>query len=250
MDTLSKLNVLISHSMPLVSAGLASTLQDVPECEVRVWNDDLQRQYGSLHAFGADIVLSDLDQGVRLLQDYGDPVHPSSCGSAPKVFVLTADQQDGSAQTAIQRGAVGCLPVQCRREDLIGAVRRLAHILRGDDTQRWCSARGGMAPGALRRVREFIEKNIAAKISLEDLADVAGLSTGHFSRAFRQSVGMPPHRYLHQRRIQIAAQLIRDTCRPLSEIAFSVGFSDQSHFTRAFVGILGATPAVFRRRHR
>jgi AraC-like DNA-binding protein len=250
MDTQAKLNVLISHSVPLVSAGLASTLQEVPECQVRVWDDNLQRQYGSLHAFGADIVLSDLDQGVRLLEDCGDSVHPASRTSVPKVLVLTADQQDGSVQVAIQRGAVGCLSMQCRREDLIGAVRKLAHVLRGGESQRLSSARGGMAPGALRRVREFIEQHIAAKISLEELAEVAGLSAGHFSRAFRQSVGMPPHRYLQHRRIQLAAELIRGTCRPLSEIACSVGFSDQSHFTRAFVCILGATPAVFRRRHR
>src|SRR5262249_20113051 len=136
------------------------------------------------------------------------------------------------------------------REDLIGAVRELAYTIRGIEPRTRCPARGGLAPGALRRVRELIERQIATKITLQELADVAGLSSGHFSRAFRQSVGMPPHRYVQHQRIQLAAELIRDTCRSLCDIAVSVGFSDQSHFTREFARVWGETPAAFRRRHR
>src|SRR5262249_42016782 len=159
---------------------------------VRVWDDQLRMQYGSLQAVGADIVLSDLDQGVRLLQDHGNG-RPPSAPAAPKVLVLASDQHDVSVQLAIQSGAVGCLSVQCRGEDLIGAVRELAYTIRGIEPRTRCPARGGLAPGALRRVRELIERQIATKITLQELADVAGLSSGHFSRAFRQSVGMPPH---------------------------------------------------------
>jgi AraC-like DNA-binding protein len=115
----------------------------------------------------------------------------------------------------------------------------------GDNT-----ARGGMAFGSLRRTREHIERQLAHKISLGELAGIAGLSAGHFSRAFKQSVGMSPHRYLLRRRIAAAADLIRKTDRPLAEVALSVGFSDQSHFTRVFARESGETPSAFRRRYR
>jgi AraC-like DNA-binding protein len=112
------------------------------------------------------------------------------------------------------------------------------------------TARGGMAFGRLRRIREHIERELAHKISLGELANIAGLSPGHFSRAFKQSVGMPPHRYVLRRRIATAADAIRNTDRSLAEVALSVGFSDQSHFTRVFARELGETPSAFRRKYR
>ena len=110
--------------------------------------------------------------------------------------------------------------------------------------------RGGLAPGALRRVKERIEASLADRISLDQLAKIAGLSGCHFSRAFRQSVGVPPHRYILSRRIAAAARLIEETNRALIDIALACGFSDHSHFTRSFVRITGETPREYRRRHR
>jgi AraC-like DNA-binding protein len=111
-------------------------------------------------------------------------------------------------------------------------------------------AHGGMGFGSLRRTREHIERRLAHRISLPELAGIAGLSAGHFSRAFKQSVGMSPHRYLLKRRIAAAADLIRDTDRPLADVALNVGFCDQSHFTRVFARESGETPSAFRRRYR
>jgi AraC-like DNA-binding protein len=76
------------------------------------------------------------------------------------------------------------------------------------------------------------------------------LSEFHFARAFKQSLGVPPHRYLIQRRIARAAEIVKTTDKPLSEVALDVGFSDQSHFTRLFVRVTGETPRAFRHRHR
>ncbi len=110
--------------------------------------------------------------------------------------------------------------------------------------------RGGLAPGVLRRVREAIDSRLSASIKLTELADLAGLSTCHFARAFKQSIGVPPHRFIVERRIAYAMQLVRQTSQPFTDIALAVGFSDHSHFTRTFVRVVGETPRACRRRHR
>jgi transcriptional regulator of acetoin/glycerol metabolism/AraC-like DNA-binding protein len=110
--------------------------------------------------------------------------------------------------------------------------------------------RGGLAPGALRRVTEYIDSHLCEDVALETLAAHAGLSTYHFARAFKQSVGMPPHRYLLQQRIKKAAELLKQTEQPLTAIAQSLGFADQSHFSRSFHWLVGLAPSEFRRSHR
>jgi AraC-like DNA-binding protein len=111
-------------------------------------------------------------------------------------------------------------------------------------------ARGGLAPSVKRRVCEHIEQMIATRFPLSALAATARLSECHFARAFKQSFGVPPHRYLMQRRIARAALIITTTEKALSDIALEVGFCDQSHFTRQFVRVTGETPRAFRHRHR
>jgi transcriptional regulator GlxA family with amidase domain len=68
----------------------------------------------------------------------------------------------------------------------------------------------------------------------------------HFARAFKQTIGMPPHCYVLQRRIEHAQQMLRNTQLPLSEIALSAGFSDQSHLARHFRRMTGTSPSLVR----
>lgn len=110
--------------------------------------------------------------------------------------------------------------------------------------------RGGLSTRALRRVCEAIERRLADKLMLTDLAAVAGVSRAHFARAFKESVGQSPHRYVMMRRVSVAMGLIKDTERSLTEIAVSMGFFDQSHFARMFAHIVGESPSAYRRRHR
>ena len=84
-------------------------------------------------------------------------------------------------------------------------------------------------------VRPLKAYGLAKTMRLETLAQMAGLSVHHFSRAFKQSVGMPPYSYILQRRIERAQHMLRNTQRPLSEIASLVGFPDQSHLVRLAV---------------
>jgi AraC-like DNA-binding protein len=110
--------------------------------------------------------------------------------------------------------------------------------------------RGGLSPARANRICEYIDSHLQDNIALEVLAEIAQLSVHHFARAFRQSVGLPPHSYVVRRRVQRAQQLLRNTDIPLSEIALMAGFTDQSHLARHFRRITGVSPGLARRRQR
>lgn len=78
------------------------------------------------------------------------------------------------------------------------------------------------------------------------LANVTGVSEAHFARSFKQAFGVPPHRYLLTRRIERATALLRDTDLPITEIAFTTGWSSLGTFGRTFRDITGMAPADFR----
>jgi len=106
--------------------------------------------------------------------------------------------------------------------------------------------RGGLPPGVLRRVREYIEAHLEYHVSLQVLAGIAGLSIWHFARAFKQSEGVTPHDYLVRRRLQRALELLAGTDLSLSAIAYASGFCDHGHFTRRFRQHFGVTPSRYR----
>jgi transcriptional regulator of acetoin/glycerol metabolism len=107
-------------------------------------------------------------------------------------------------------------------------------------------AHGGLSPGAMRRVREYVEVHLGESIDLSMLAGVAGLSVHHFARQFKQSAGVTPHVYLTQKRVERAQEMLVQTDLSLAEIAFAVGFFDQGHLARHFRYMLGTTPREFR----
>jgi AraC-like DNA-binding protein len=98
------------------------------------------------------------------------------------------------------------------------------------------------------RIIDYIDAHLSEEISLEQLARVANLSRVHFLREFKRITGLPPHRFILKRRIEIGADLIRRGELPLKVIALNVGFSSQSHFGAAFRGRYGVTPSSFRNR--
>ena len=108
-------------------------------------------------------------------------------------------------------------------------------------------ARGGLPPILLRRILDYVEAHLADDIALAELANLGGLSTHHFGQAFRASMGISPHRYLVERRIHRARQLLLTDARPIAEIAADVGFANQSHLTFNFRKLIGTTPGRYRR---
>jgi AraC family transcriptional regulator len=108
-------------------------------------------------------------------------------------------------------------------------------------------ARGGLAPWQIRKVRTFVAENMGSRISTQTLAELARLSTFHFSRAFKQTFGDSPHRYLLRRRVEQAQGLMLTSRRSIAEIALDCGLVDQAHFGRIFRRLVGDTPAAWRR---
>ena len=107
-------------------------------------------------------------------------------------------------------------------------------------------ARGGLPPGALRRVKEYIDAHLDMHVDIATLANIAGFSMFHFARAFKRSEGVTPHSYLLERRVERARKLLASTNLSFSEIARASGFSDQGHLARHFRRRFGVSPSTFR----
>ena len=116
-----------------------------------------------------------------------------------------------------------------------GGMRRQAH-----------SRRGGLAPWQVRCATDLMTARLGEDISLSEPAAACGLSPGYFARAFGKSVGTPPYRWLLLQRVLRAKSLLRDADLSLTDIAAACGFADQSHFTRVFTSIVGASPGAWR----
>lgn len=104
----------------------------------------------------------------------------------------------------------------------------------------------GLTGERLRIVLAYIADHLGEDLRLERLAGLAGMSRHHFSRAFKQATGRPPHRYVVEQRLTRAKDLLRSTTLPIADIAHEVGMSSQSHLTNTFRTKEGTTPARYR----
>jgi len=99
---------------------------------------------------------------------------------------------------------------------------------------------------AVKTSLEYLDSRFTENVALSELSRAAGLSEFHLLRLFRAEVGLPPHAYLIQKRIDRARQLLSEGL-PITQVSLDTGFADQSHFTRAFTRIVGVTPGRYRR---
>jgi AraC family transcriptional regulator len=107
--------------------------------------------------------------------------------------------------------------------------------------------RGGLAAWQQRAAAGHIEEHLAEHVSLATLAQLVRLSPYHFSRAFKQSFGMPPHRFHTHRRIERAKTLLAKPTVSVTDVGLAIGFSGTSSFTTAFRKVTGLTPTDYHR---
>jgi AraC family transcriptional regulator len=132
------------------------------------------------------------------------------------------------------------------KASLITASRILhAEIERGSPAN-GCP-RGGLVAWQIAHVRAYIDSNLHRTIHIRDLCAVARRSSAHFCRQFKSAFGESPHAYVVRRRLEKASRLMMTNATSLSEIALSVGFSDQAHLCRLFRRAFGQSPARWRR---
>ena len=102
-----------------------------------------------------------------------------------------------------------------------------------------------MAPGKLRRARDFIRSKLETDLSLRDIADAAGMSLFHFAKAFKSTTGVSPYRYVKEQRLRHARTLLHDPRLSIRQVALAVGFSPR-YFAAEFKERMGMTPRKFR----
>jgi AraC family transcriptional regulator len=105
---------------------------------------------------------------------------------------------------------------------------------------------GALSRPRLRRVERYVRAHLDTKLSLDDLAEAVGISKYHFSRRFKRRTGQSPYQFVIYERVRAARHQLRTSSQPLAQIAFNVGFSSQSHFTRTFKQHVGVTPGAYR----
>jgi len=105
---------------------------------------------------------------------------------------------------------------------------------------------GGLPRHRLKRVLDYIAANMAADVSLEQLAAVAGMSSHYFAELFRQSTGCAPHRYVLSQRIELAKERLRDPRISVIDAGLDAGFQNPSHFARTFRKLVGTSPSRYK----
>jgi AraC family transcriptional regulator len=114
-------------------------------------------------------------------------------------------------------------------------------------THRETPVKGGLASWQCKAVCDYIEANLHQDISLAELAAIARLSPYHFCRAFKETVGEPPHRYQMSRRIEQAKTLLAKPSLSVSDVAVAVGYGSLSRFSALFRQVTGHSPRDYRR---
>jgi AraC family transcriptional regulator len=166
--------------------------------------------------------------------------------SVPRNASMTVDQLSRVLRTAgidirmLDRGAENTV----RLAAMASLVETLVPSVPATGKKRTVAA---LPKWRLTRVLQFIETNIGESITLANLAATAGMSRMYFAKQFRTTTGIRPHDFVLRKRIERAQQLLAATSDELVDIALSVGFKTQAHFTTVFKKVAGSTPYRWRR---
>lgn len=198
----------------------------------------------------------------------GEPVHSLNFYVPCKALAELADETGGAACDELRQepgrlvddSVINCLG-QCLLPALHGGQRGnqlfIDHVLLavrhhlassyGGTRSDGCVVLGGLATWQQRKAKEMMREHLVEGVALAELARACRMSPSAFVRAFRRSIGLPPHQWLLQQRIEWAMTLMRDHSMQLADVALASGFADQSHFTRSFKRRMGCSPGAWRR---
>ncbi|AYG64641.1 MULTISPECIES: AraC family transcriptional regulator [unclassified Rhizobium] len=158
-------------------------------------------------------------------------------------------------ETAEEVSSLLLCAIRCVEKDetiAIDLIKQASSLLKPfsisvEAAERPRNSAGGLAPWQINRVKNYIEDRISLPIALDELAQVAKLSTSYFSAAFKVTFGISPHNYVVERRVEFAKYRMLNSDAPLCEIALDCGLADQAHLSRIFRRVTGTTPSAWRR---
>jgi len=181
---------------------------------------------------------------------YVDPAWAESVvGEIGKLDSVALKHVPGDRSTRLVHARLTALNSQlfgaASDEDKLSALVLFIGDLFGPAEARFSARTGKPEMRRLQEVKAMISARCCESLALDDLAYAAQMSRYHFVRLFRRSFGMTPHAWQIDQRIVLARVLI-DLGMPLAEVALQLGFSDQSHFQRAFKQRVAVTPGEYR----
>lgn len=211
---------------------------------------------GNMVLIGPDVVHAcnpDLDSGMAYHMFYVDGTWLENIGC--EVFGRETGQPVFGAPVVEDRPLLDVWKELLRAiTDGAGKLQKETLLIQavGDLLARHASLGETREPGnekeAVVRVRKYLEERPDQKVTLDALSEVAHLSRYHLLRVFREEVGLPPHAYHNQVRVELGKRLLTDGVA-ISQAAAAAGFTDQSHFTRVFKQFTGATPRQYQSDH-
>ena len=231
--------------------------------DARIWNDDRAVWGGviaaerfricppgvasqSIHMSGCDIV--NLFLPVEFIEYLNDqrqtsiPLNLCSTSYISDHYVMDSIHQMLNAEVM-----AGSLYQQyCDALMVVLASYLLEHY-----SAREASHTGGSLIGArLRKVLSYLAENLTDEVNIPFLAAMCSMSRSHFSREFHRALGIPPHRYLLNLRLEKARDALLTEAGSVVDIAYACGFHDSSHLSHAFTKHFGVSPVTYRQRHR
>ena len=157
------------------------------------------------------------------------------------------DARVGALAAAVNAERIAGFP--SGRLFLDSVEQALAEVLVNSHAARHRSVRvyrGGLGPARLRRVMELVDARIEDDLSLDKLAEAAGLSPAHFSQMFRKSTGESPHQFVLRHKVERAKEMLRAAEQSVLDVAVACGFKTQQHFARVFRRNCGVSPTEYR----
>ncbi|WP_426285578.1 helix-turn-helix domain-containing protein [Luteibacter sp. E-22] len=238
--------------------GLPTVIVDLAQRSAAVDRGDRQRGVNLIadlrgRAQLTEILLDDADEAEDdLLLIYRAAYAADTEGAGAILFRRQAEgdvcAQHPPAVRTLAQVLFDSLRAEAPNAPLLAHVAlALRAILTFRPSREEATPRGGLATWQERRAIAYMDERLDQSFPVSAVADACGLSVNHFSRAFRRSLGKPPHRWLLDRRIERACELLRGTEMSLADIALGCGFAEQSHFTRVFTRTIGMPPGAWRR---